>query len=204
MNKKILVIVAHPDDETIWMGGTLLRYSEKKWDITIISLCRKNDRDREPKFRKICEILNSKCFISDLEDEKLNNIDLNEIIKRIKKFADKEYDYIFTHGENGEYGHIRHKEVNNAVKEMVKRKLIKCKKIFFFSYVKKEDHCIYNSNADKLIKLNNLEFLTKKHLIKNVYGFLKGGFEEKSCGNLESFNEKKYEMFSALSLPCRI
>ena len=45
--KKALIIVAHPDDETIWMGGTILKYTELEW--TIYSLCRASDKDREPK-----------------------------------------------------------------------------------------------------------------------------------------------------------
>lgn len=44
------VIVAHPDDETLWAGGTILMHPETQW--TILTLCRRSDPDRSPKFDK--------------------------------------------------------------------------------------------------------------------------------------------------------
>ena len=189
--KKVLVIVAHPDDETIWMGGTLLK-NKNKWDTTIICLCRKNDKDRAPKFKKVCKILKAKSHISDLEDERPNKLSQKEIINKIKKFKpNKNYDYIFTHGTNGEYGHIRHKEVHNSVDKMIKNKQLFCNKLFFFSYTMKDEICRADKNADKFIKLND-DFLTeKKYLIRNVYGFDRGSFEEKSSRKIEAFKLNK-------------
>lgn len=197
--KKVLVIVAHPDDETIWMGGTIYENTIEKdnWNLTVISLCRKDDEERSEKFKKVCEYFKAKCFMSDLEDEKLNPAPVSEIVNRILKFTEKNYDCIFTHGENGEYGHIRHKEANKAVREMLGSKLLSCNKVFFFAYLKRESKgtetgfdSYANKSANKFINLSSIELLKKKDLIQNIYGFQKGSFEERSCRKFESFNVK--------------
>ena len=190
MKKKVLVIVAHPDDQVIWMGGTIVNNMDN-WNLTIISLCRKDDEDRAPKFKKVCKILKAKCFMSYLEDEKLGDMPTSEIIKRIKEHSDKNYDCIFTHGKNGEYGHKRHIDVNKAVTEMLNKKSLSAKKIFFFSYIKKGKFCYPNKKSDKFISLSNILFKKKKELIQKIYGFNKNSFEDICCRNAESFNIKE-------------
>ncbi len=53
--KRVAIIVAHPDDETLWAGGTILSHPE--WECFVVSLCRKSDPDRAPKFKKVLEVL---------------------------------------------------------------------------------------------------------------------------------------------------
>ena len=186
---KALVIVAHPDDETIWMGGKIIH--EKNWDWTIVSLCRKDDLDRKPKFFKICKELNARAFISDLDDEhsekKIESLD--EVIKRLEPIVhDKKFDIVFTHGESGEYGHNRHVEVNEAVKKMFEEGLLDCVELHEFDYVASEEpfRCEPNHDAEIIFELSEQEFAKKKYLINEVYGFDKGSFEYLSCSAIES------------------
>ena len=190
--EKVLVIVAHPDDETIWMGGSLIKNCviEKNWKAEIISLCRKNDTERAEKFFKVCRILNAKGFISDLDDSEegyYKEITPEDIIGRVKKFINGNYDFLFTHGENGEYRHIRHKQIHNAVKGMLKSGELKAKKAFFFSYVNNRGICNVNYSADNLINLDKNIYSRKKFIIQRTYGFDKGSFEEKCSGKKEAF-----------------
>ncbi len=189
-----LIVVAHPDDETIWMGGTILRNHDWKW--TILSLCRADDSDRKPKFEEACKIYNAKALITGLDDESLNPLNKKEIIEKIKEILPKkDYDIIFTHGENGEYGHIRHIEVRNAVKSMIENKDLISKKVYFFNYQKGENAPYPELktpqpiiNSDFTLNLNVKELEMKKKIIREIYKYPdEKGFELMSCNKIESF-----------------
>lgn len=44
VQKNIVVIVAHPEDETLWGGGTMLSYPNCHWFVACLS--RKNNTDK--------------------------------------------------------------------------------------------------------------------------------------------------------------
>lgn len=179
--KKALIIVAHPDDETIWMGGVLLRYKNISW--TILSLCRRFDPDRKPKFLKVMKFFGARGIISDLEDD--GKLTLKQTLPKIKKRILKNlklntFNYIFTHGENGEYGHDRHIGTHQIVKKMVEKGELLTDNLFFFAYrADAEKKICKNAKADFFLKLKQKEFRIKRNIIKNLYGFSK--FSPENC-----------------------
>lgn len=184
-----LVIVAHPDDETIWMGGIILVFPKVRW--TIFSLSRSDDPDRAPRFQKVCRALSARALISDLEDEGVMSIkdSLPEIRKRIiSAVGHQRFDYLFTHGSNGEYGHRRHIGVHRTVKKMIKDGELLVDQIFYFDYLTNQSGRILSSpRADWSVKLPPKTFKAKRDLIKNWYGFSSQSFENRSCRSLETF-----------------
>ncbi len=197
MKKKAIAIVAHPDDETIWMGGTILRFRDYDW--TIFSLCRASDADRVPKFRKVCKFYGARCIIADLEDEKVFPVGKNEISKIIlQNLKERKYDIIFTHNRNGEYGHRRHVEVHDAIVSMVEQNILKAKKLLCFSYElgdeklnSKESRIALPKISDMNIELTREEHRKKLKVINESYGFSKNSFEFLCSHDKECFEKVK-------------
>ena len=189
-----LILIAHPDDETIWLGGTILRHSEIHW--TIFSLCREYDPDRFPKFLKVCKLYQAKAIISDLEDEDILTVkkSIPEIKERLNKLLKgKKFDYLFTHGAKGEYGHFRHLGVHQATEQLIKEKKIKPENVFYFCYQGKNcgDGSKLSNDFKKakyILKLTPAELKQKRKIVNKMYGYGKKSFEYLSCLGEETFS----------------
>lgn len=189
---RALVVVAHPDDETIWMGGTIFAHKRVRW--TIYALCKKSDPDRVSRFRHAMKALGARGIISDLEDDddRMSIKELSRIAEKLimRELRQRSFDYIFTHERDGEYGNLRHKGVHRVVKNLLKSKKLQAKKLYCFAYEmhKSDKYAASQKKADFEIKLSKQVFDKKIKIIRDIYGFQPNSFEYQSCSKVEKFN----------------
>jgi LmbE family N-acetylglucosaminyl deacetylase len=189
-HKKVAVIVAHPDDETLWCGGTILDNPEVDW--FILSLCRKDDPDRAPKFKKALRIFNAEGVMGTLEDSPGQPpLPIKDVKKMILELLpSKEYDLVITHNPSGEYTrHRRHEEVSRAVIELWYKAKIITEEMWTFAYEDNKREYLPRKQEAASIHMAFSEqiFQLKYKLITETYGFLPDSFEALTTPKEEAF-----------------
>lgn len=189
-SKSVAIIVAHPDDETLWAGGTIL--SHPSWNCFIVCLCRKSDTERSSKFYKTLQILKSEGIMGDLDDgPDQNSLDENELEQTILNLLPaKHFDLIITHSPNGEYTkHRRHEETGKVVIKLWQQGKIFAKELWLFAYEDGNKKYLPKPilNATAIYHLSENIWLKKYKLITETYGFEKGSFEAKTTPKSEAF-----------------
>ena len=134
--KKITILVAHPDDETLWAGGTILACPNKNWNI--FSLTRAGDDDRASRFRQAISYYGASGSMADMDDGKeqnpLNRVEVEDTVLGLIG-REKCYDLIITHDPKGEYtSHRRHEEVSSCVIELWLSNKINSEGLWLFAY----------------------------------------------------------------------
>ena len=189
-SKSVLVVVAHPDDETLWAGGTILSHPTNNW--FILCLCRASDKDRSVKFYNTLKIIKAEGIMGDLDDgptqEPLNETELEKYI--LDLLPATHFDLIITHSAKGEYTrHLRHEEVNRAVEILWNTGEISAKELWTFAY--EDGNKAYFpraiENADIYEKLPEQTWLAKYSIITETYGFDKHSWEAETTPKGEAF-----------------
>src|SRR5687767_15907439 len=101
-----VIVVAHPDDETLWASSLPIKHRDKRWTIICCSVPR-HDSIRAYKFFDACEVLGATPRLvpatESPPDKALSHLDVIDLSK---------FDCIVTHNELGEYGHLHHQNVH--------------------------------------------------------------------------------------------
>ncbi|MDO9529802.1 MAG: hypothetical protein Q7J27_11695 [Syntrophales bacterium] len=188
------VIVAHPDDETLWAGGLMLMHPQARW--TVVTICRKSDPDRAPKFFRAIAEFNASGSMGDLDDgpeqKPLHNALVQNTIMEL--LPSDRYDLIITHSGTGEYTrHLRHEETAQAVLKLWKSDKLRAGQLWSFAYEDGGKKYLPRpeQNADLKIKLPGDIWQRKYDIITEIYGFGQESFEARTTPEQEAFRQFK-------------
>lgn len=156
MKKYNLLLVAHPDDETIFFGGLLQTYRRKPWKVVCVTDGNADGQGEKRKqdFFSACAQLRTKnCEMWDFKDRYESRLDIGPLIERLRAESPSE---VFTHGVLGEYGHPHHQDVSLAAHRAFPKGLPVWS-------------TAYNCFAEKVIRTPQRAYQRKCQVLANIY-----------------------------------
>lgn len=152
-----LLVVAHPDDETIFFAGALLSKRSLPWHVICITDGNADGRGAERRldFLAATKLLGAKKAEQwGYRDTFRERLPIDEIATRLRDLpAPRE---VFSHGPLGEYGHPHHQDCSLAVHRAFP-------KLKIFSPA-------WNCNVDFVVKLTAGQFRKKTRAYTEIYG----------------------------------
>jgi LmbE family N-acetylglucosaminyl deacetylase len=110
---RMLVVVAHPDDETLWGAGRIMQWSSQGAAVNVVCCSKpKKDPERAERFLQACGVLGAHGVVLDAIDR-----GAHEPLALPSWGAEmfRDFDWVLTHNSLGEYGHPHHKQVHEFV-----------------------------------------------------------------------------------------
>ena len=176
-----VMVVAHPDDESIWGGAHLM-----KDNYLVVCVTCGTNKVRVNEIRKAMEYTNDELIMLDYPDKvwgqrsdwKNEKKQITKDIKTILKY--KDWTQVVTHNPDGEYGHEQHKMTSKIVTNIYG---INDNLYYFGKYYTKK-------TLNKLDKETTIEAKTLKDKTKNLLPIYKSqNFIDKKFGHMYPYED---------------
>jgi hypothetical protein len=155
-------------------------------------LCRASDPDRAPRFREALKRYGAIGAIGDLDDGPEQTALPTEQIQTtvLELLGRTTFDLAITHGPKGEYTrHRRHEECCSAVIALWQAGRLKAKELWLFAYEDGGGAHLPRVHRDAHRKdpLSAGQWLEKRRMLEEVYGFLPNTWEIQAAPREEGF-----------------
>jgi len=188
--QQVGVMVAHPDDEVLWAGGTLLLHPH--WRCRIATLCRGGDPDRAPKFHRVQAALRAEGAMADLDDGPAQRPLPDALLRQtiLALLGGRDYDLLLTHSPRGEYTrHRRHEETGRTVMALWAAGALRARALWLFAYADGGRAYLPRAiaGAHRATALPPAVWAEKYRLIHELYGFAADSWEARATPRVEAF-----------------
>jgi len=153
-----LIVVAHPDDESLFFSSVIMQERDKPWHVLCVTDANADGKGRERRlqFEQATRELGVSHWqwlgLPDVYERRLDLDALMDLLHNLRQPLS-----VFTHGPLGEYMHPHHQDVSYAVHEVWAAKL----PVFSVAY---------NCQPDRIYQLNAAEYARKCHILGSIYG----------------------------------
>jgi hypothetical protein len=184
------VIVAHPGEETVWAGGTILKHP--KWHWRIVTLFGAGDDKRASAFHKAQELLHVGGAMGKLDDNpEEESTDLEIIQKEILSLLpQRSFDLIITHDRHGvSFLNKHHEDTCAGVINLIKTGVISTRNLWTIAGENGERKNLLkiSEDADYLYKLPKDIWKRKREIITGAYGPVRSRFAALAASRKEAF-----------------
>jgi LmbE family N-acetylglucosaminyl deacetylase len=184
------VVVARPEDESLWAGGLMLMHHQCDW--WVVTLCRGSDPDRVPRFGRALEALGAAGAMGDLDDgpdqAPLSDDEVRGAVLAL--LGGRDLDLVVTHGPEGEYTrHRRHEQASRAVGALWREGRLGAGALWMFAYEDGGGRYLPRARTDahRSALLGDRAWRLKRDIVTGLYGFGSGSFEARATPRVEAF-----------------
>lgn len=135
---KFIMIVAHPDDESLW-GGDILVHASTTHSALVVCMTNGSNRIRCRRFKRAVALFGAEALILDFADrgdEPWTHAEEEEMRAVIRPIInDSTVDQVVTHSPSGEYGHFAHRSVSRIVTDEISEQ----SRLYYFSFDEQSD-----------------------------------------------------------------
>jgi LmbE family N-acetylglucosaminyl deacetylase len=157
VEKYRLLVVAHPDDETLFFSAAVLQQRELPWTVICVTDGNADGQGshRALQFKQACKKLKvSKSLHWDFPDIYEKRLDSQRLMEKLQALPKPTE--VYTHGATGEYGHPHHQDVSFAVHSVF------AKKTPVWAPA-------YNCQSEKIFRLSQDQYKIKSKIYSEIY-----------------------------------